>query len=68
MFRKILQIRKRHQFTYSLLIMLGVICVWRGVWSLLDTYLIPGQPIWSYLISIIFGVVILAVTHYKLSD
>ncbi|MDA2921867.1 hypothetical protein MYX07_01225 [Patescibacteria group bacterium AH-259-L07] len=59
--------KKRHQLLYALLVFVGLIGIWRGIWSLLDRYLFPTNPLLSSLLSIVGGIAILAITHYKLS-
>lgn len=66
MFRKFLGLKKRHQLTFSILVLSGVICFWRGFYGLLDKYLIPGDLNLSYILSIFFGLVILGATHYTI--
>ncbi|MFH1237843.1 MAG: hypothetical protein ABIH79_03375 [archaeon] len=39
----------------------AIICFWRGIWNLLDKFLLPGNFILSQVISIILGVLILMV-------
>ena len=38
-----------------LAIAVAVVCIWRGVWGLLDIYLLPGNPTMSLCISIFIG-------------
>ncbi len=42
-----------------LLVVASVVMVWRGLWNLMDTYLFPGSPILSNIISIILGLFLL---------
>jgi hypothetical protein len=46
----------------------GVILVWRGIWGLMDLYLFPDHPEFSYLLSIIFGFFILLVDDLELEE
>ena len=67
MFKKINDLEKHHQLIASLIVGVGLISVWRGVWGLMDLYLLPENPLISYLLSMFFGVAILYMTHKKLS-
>lgn len=67
MYQKINELKIHHQFIYSLLIGIGIISAWRGVWGLLDLYLFPNSPDISILASMVLGVTILFITHNRLS-
>ena len=40
----------------SLIIVVAIIMLWRGVWGLLDIYLFPDIPTLSYVVSISMGI------------
>ena len=42
-------------------LVVAVVMVWRGVWGLLDEYLLPQNPKLSYWISFIIGLVLLLI-------
>ena len=42
-----------------IILIVAIVCVWRGVWGLLDLYLIPESPDMSFIISVIIGFIIL---------
>ncbi len=44
-----------------LVLVVAVVMVWRGVWGLLDEYLLPQNPKLSYWISFIIGLVLLLI-------
>ena len=50
--------RDRH-FVRNLVIAIGVVLVWRWVWHLADVYLLPQHPVWSSIVSLIVGILIL---------
>ncbi len=52
----------------SIVIVLGIIMLWRGVWGLLDVFLFPGMPTLSYLVSIALGVLVLYLDDFNLDD
>lgn len=57
---------KKHLRT--LLTVLGIVMVWRGVWALLDVYLFPNNLLLSYIASIILGLLILYIPDYDLKE
>ncbi len=46
-------------FIRNLVIVIGVVGVWRGMWDLFDTYFFPGNKLLSDLLSILLGLVLL---------
>ena len=40
-------------------IAVGVVSVWRGGWLILDVFVLPGQPLWSAVVSTVLGIVLL---------
>ena len=44
-----------------LALVVSVVMVWRGVWGILDEYLLPQNPKLSYWISFIIGLVLLLI-------
>lgn len=67
MIRKFTQLKKHHQLFFSLIIMSGMISLWRGVWRLLDLYLFPGFPVLSFSFSVFLGIIIISLTHYTIN-
>lgn len=43
----------------SILIVIGIVMVWRGIWGFMDLYLFPNQKELSYIASILLGLIIL---------
>lgn len=64
MFEKLKTLKKQHQIGFGLFLAFGVVSFWRGIWGLSDIFLFPGQPISSYVASIIIGIVVVLVAHY----
>ncbi len=48
----------RHFFG-KLVVVIGVVMVWRGLWNLLDMFILPGHPFWSSVVSIVLGLLLL---------
>ncbi len=55
-------------FFGAILVVVGVVCVWRGVWNLLDLYLFPGHPLLTNLVSISVGLLILYLPDKDLKE
>lgn len=54
----------RHQALFTILVLVGIVTFWRGLWRMLDVYLFPESPALSIGTSIGFGLVILLVSGY----
>ena len=67
MIKKLVTLKKHHQLFFSLIILSGVVCLWRGIWGLLDIYLTPNNLPLSFSLSIIVGTVIISLTHYTIN-
>jgi len=55
----------------SIMMIIGAILIWRGVWVLLDLFdsrFFGGSHIWSSIIGIVFGVVIVYLADRDLED
>jgi len=52
-------LKKHNQVIFSLIIITGVIFVWRGLWNLVDAYWFPSSELISNISGILFGMVIL---------
>lgn len=66
MLKKFTDLKKNHQLLFSLIILSGVVCLWRGVWGLLDMYLFPENLSASYAVSVLIGMIIITLTHYTI--
>ena len=60
-----LKVRKNLSY---LIIAIGIVLIWRGVWGLLDIFLFPSIPVLSFSVSIALGVVLLLVHEPKRFD
>ena len=52
----------------SLIIVVAIIMLWRGVWGLLDIYLFPDIPTLSYVVSISMGILRLYLNDFHLDN
>lgn len=53
-----------HQVIIALVLGIAVVIFWRGIWNLVDMYLIPKWPVLSAIVSIISGLIILVLTNH----
>ena len=67
MYPKFKSLKKHHQLLASLVIVIGLISIWRGVWILFDYYIFPNHVVLSSVTTLVLGFVILAITHHKLA-
>ena len=72
MFSKIEKLKLHEQSFFALMIAIGVIALWRGIWGLLDEmdkYLFPNHsPHIGFLVSVAIGLAILGATHYTVKE
>lgn len=47
---------------------IGIVLIWRGIWGLLDIYLLPNNPTLGLSISIFVGILILLLINGKNKD
>lgn len=60
--------KSEHQAIFAVLIAIGVVAVWRGLWGLMDLYLLPQDEATSFSLSILIGLAILGATHYTVKE
>lgn len=52
-----------HQRIFAIIVAAAVISYWRGIWGLLDLYLYPSNEAYSYLLSIVLGLILILATY-----
>lgn len=62
-FEHFILLKKHHQVMFSLLILLGVVLVWRGMLNLINMYWFPSQLLVSNATGILIGIFILYGSH-----
>lgn len=62
--KKIKEMQRFQQILFIVLIATAVIAFWRGVWGLMDTYILPNNYILSCWITLIAGLLLLIITRY----
>lgn len=65
---KLAELKALHPNGNAIVIVLAIIMFWRGTWGLLDTYLFPGNPTLSYLVSIALGALILYLDNFSIAN
>jgi hypothetical protein len=65
---QLLELKARHPVGNAVIIILAIIMFWRGMWGLLDTYLFPGSPTLSNLVSVLLGVLILYLDDFHINN
>lgn len=62
------RLKELHPTVNAIIVVFGIIMVWRGVWALLDIHLFPGSPTFSALLSIGLGALVLYLDDFSLKD
>jgi hypothetical protein len=62
------EFKKKYPNLNAIVIVIAVVLVWRSVWSLVDLYLFPTNPLYSYLIGGIIGIIILLIDDMRLDE
>ncbi len=62
------ELKQLHPNANAIIIVLGIIMLWRGVWGLLDIYLFPGSPTLSHLVTIALGVLLLYLDDFSMEN
>lgn len=60
--------KHKHKLIHILLVAIAVVMFWRGVWGLLDEYLLPDLPVVSYTLGIIVAFAILYFDDFHLKE
>jgi hypothetical protein len=68
MFSKFKKMGWLKQILFALLIGIAVVSFWRGIWGLLDIFLLPSNMELSFWISTIIGVIILTISGYAVKE
>lgn len=61
-------LKKKHHLLRALLVVTAVIMIWRGMWNLLDFYLLPENPSVSSVLTILIGVGLLFIDDFRLDE
>ncbi len=61
------QLKRYKKLFITILIVFALANLWYGIWHIYDLHLAPAYPTLTAIVTIVAGVVILAITHYSLS-
>lgn len=62
------RIKKKFPNFNSLVVVIGVVLVWRGIWHIADMYLLPDNDLYSSIAGIIIGIMLLLVDDLRLNE
>ncbi len=62
------KMKHHHKTLFALLIGAAIIAFWRGLWGLMDIYVIPDNYELSLWVTLLAGAIILAGTHYAVRE
>ncbi len=68
MFKRIRKFLKKRSQLGMLIELLGAIAIWWGIWGIMDLFVFPNNELWSYLLSIILGFLIIFIVGGELDD
>lgn len=68
LFSKIAKLKDHEQTILAVVIVTGVVAIWRGLWNLMDLHLFTHDPTLSALTSILIGLLILGGSHYTVKE
>lgn len=60
------KLKAHHRAIFTVVIMVGLIALWRGVWGLMDLYFFPSNQILSLFLSILLGIIVLLFANYSI--
>lgn len=60
--------RSLRKVIHTVIIAFAIVAFWRGTWGLMDLYLYPDNPLLSFSISILIGILILYLTKHLLDE
>ena len=63
-----LSLKMSKYFVFMLFMVVGVVFVWRGVWNLMEIYLLPNHPVLSSVVGIVIGLLILYLPDEDLKE
>ena len=64
----LVQWKKENPNANAVVILIGLVMIWRGIWSLLDMFLFPSMPLLSYLVSIALGAAVLYLDDFNVNN
>ncbi len=68
MFKNICKFIKKRSRLTTILEILAAVAIWWGIWGILDLFVFPNNQLWSYLISIALGFLIIFIVGGELDE
>ncbi len=68
MLKEVKKLKTKHKIIFAILIGFAVVNFWRGIWGLLDEYLLPSNYELSIWISVFLGIIILIILGYATKE
>lgn len=62
------KLKSHHQVIFALIISVGLIALWRGIWGLMDIYFFPSNQPLSLFLSVFLGIVMLFLVNYSIKQ
>lgn len=62
------KLKRHHKIIFAVIVATAVVMFWRGIWGLMDVLLLPDNYFLSSVISVILGLALLVVTHYRFRE
>ena len=62
-FHQFQYLKKHHQVIFGLVIIAGVIFIWRGLWNLMDLFWLRDSLFWSSVSGVVLGLLVLYLSH-----
>lgn len=59
---------KRHPIFNTFIVLIGVVMLWRGVWMLLDYLVFPNNALYSAIVSVFIGFLLLILDDFELDE
>lgn len=66
--RKMRRWEKKHPVLNALIVLIAIVLLWRGVWGLLDAYFFPNNPLLSYGVGSLVGILMLLLDDFELNE
>lgn len=60
--------KKKHKTAHIILVAIALVMLWRGIWGLLDIFLVPNNALLSYVLSILIAFIILYFDDFHLKE
>lgn len=58
----------RPGFYITLINIVGIVLVWRGLWNLMDQYIFPDKPLLSNIVTILVGLFLLYLPDHDIKE